>query len=205
MELKTAMRYSILSAMLMVLAMSTGCSTSRAFTRGQYEDPNTIEMLSDRFNENDLQLIAKKMTDSLVSSPQFAQLQGRPLVVIRTFKNSTSEHIDMKSLADKIQVALGKTGRFAFQDVSARTDVAEEYAYQGSGYVDPNQAKGPGGQAAADFVLTGEISSIVQEVGTDKLVYYKMTTKLTNLKSGIIDWSDEKELRKKFAKQGVSW
>lgn len=203
MELNDMKTTSLLLAAVLVLSM--GCTGPRAFTRGQYEDPNAIEMLSDKFNENDLQLIAKKMADSLVTSPQFAQIQGRPLVVIKTFKNSTSEHIDMKSLADKIQVALSKTGRFAFQDVAARKDVAEEYEYQGSGYVDANQAKGPGGQSASDFVLTGEISSIIQEVGADKLVYYKMTSKLTNLKTGIVDWTDEKELRKKFEKQGVSW
>mgnify|MGYP006171086321 CR=1 FL=1 len=40
----------------------------RAYTRGTYEDPNTIEMLSDQFNENDLQLIAKKMAESLTKS-----------------------------------------------------------------------------------------------------------------------------------------
>lgn len=181
------------------------CVGNRAFTRGTYEDPNVIEMLSDKFNENDLQLIAKKMAASMAEVPQFAQSPQRPLVVIKTFKNSTSEHIDMKSLADKIQVALSKTGRFSFQDVAARKDVAEEYEYQGSGYVDANQAKGPGQQAGADYVLTGEVSSIVQEVGADKMVYYKMTSKLTNLRSGVIDWTDEKELRKKFEKQGVSW
>jgi uncharacterized protein (TIGR02722 family) len=196
------------SRTLIVLTALTlsACMGPRAFTKGTYEDPNVIEMLSDKFNENDLQLIAKKMADSMSASAQnFATPPARPLVVIKTFKNSTSEHIDMKSLADKIFVALSKTGKFTFQDVAARTDVAEEYEYQGSGYVDPNKAKGPGEQAAADYVLTGEVSSIVQEVGTDKTVYYKMTSKLTNLRSGVIEWTDEKELRKKFEKQGVSW
>ncbi len=194
---------------LIVAAMAfvgvSACTGGRAFTRGTYEDPNTIEMLSDKFNENDLQLIAKKMVDSLATSPQYQNQPTRPLIVIKTFKNSTSEHIDMKSLADKITVAVTKSGKFQFQDVSARKDVAEEYEYQGSGYVDPSKAKGPGAQSSADYVLTGEITSIIQEVGADKLVYYKMTSKLTNIKTGVIDWVDEKELRKKFEKQGVSW
>ena len=190
---------------LAVLALSA-CTGPRAYTRGTYEDPNVIEMLSDKFNENDLQLIAKKMADSMgAAAASFAPPPARPLVVIRTFKNSTSEHIDIKSLQDKIFVALSKTGKFTFQDVAARKDVAEEYEYQGSGYVDADKAKGPGQQAAADYVLTGEVSSIIQEVGDDKLVYYKMTSKLTNLRSGVIEWTDEKELRKKFEKQGVSW
>jgi uncharacterized protein (TIGR02722 family) len=181
------------------------CSGQRAFTRGTYEDPNVIEMLSDQFNENDLQLIAKKTVESLSSSPAFGQIQGRPLIVIGKMRNSTSEHIDLRSLADKLLVQLSKTGRFSFQDKDARKEIAEEYEYQGSGYVRPGEAKGPGQQAAADYMMTGEISSIVQEVGGDKLVYYKFTAKLHNLRSGIIEWTDDKELRKKFEKKGVSW
>lgn len=181
------------------------CAGPRAYTRGTYEDPNVIEMLSDQFNENDLQLIAKKMVTSLTESPAFTQIEGRPLIVIGTMRNSTSEHIDLRSLADKLLVQLSKTGKFSFTDAASREDIAKEYEYQGSGYVRPDQAKGPGQQAGADYMMTGEISSIVQEVGNDKLVYYKMTTKLHNLRSGIIEWTDEKELRKKFEKKGVSW
>jgi penicillin-binding protein activator len=187
------------------LLVQTGCAGQRAFTRGTYEDPNEIEMLSDQFNENDLQLIAKKMVDSLASSRTFAQIQGRPIIIVGKMKNSTSEHIDLKSLADKIQVQLMKTEKFSFIDKGAREEIAEEYEYQGSGYVNPQNAKGPGQQAAADYMMTGEISSIIQQVGNDKLVYYKMTSKLHNLRTAVIEWTDEKEIRKKFEKKGVSW
>lgn len=196
---------SKLSLGLVVVALGVGCSSNRAFTRGTYEDPNVIEMLSDQFNENDLQLIAKKMVDSLSSSGALSQIQGKPVIVVGKMKNSTSEHIDMRSLSDKMLVALGRTGKFAFTDKGAREEIAQEYDYQGSGYVAPDSAKGPGGQKGADYLMTGEISSIVQEVGRDKVVYYKMTSKLHNLKSGLIEWSDDKELRKKFQKKSVGW
>jgi uncharacterized protein (TIGR02722 family) len=194
----------------LVAASLTGCYVGpRAYTRGTYEDPNTIEMLSDRFNENDLQLIAKKMAESLANAPRFVQAppQGQqlPIVLVGKLKNSTSEHIDMRSLGDKIQTALAQTGRFAIVDQQARQDIAEEYEYQNSGYVDPNAAKGPGHQASVDFVMTGDLASIIQEVGRDKLVYYKMTAKLNNVRTGLIEWTDEKQIRKKFEKHGVSW
>ncbi|MBU8899293.1 penicillin-binding protein activator LpoB [Corallococcus sp. H22C18031201] len=198
----------LLSAL--VAASLTGCYAGpRAFTRGTYEDPNTIEMLSDRFNENDLQLIAKKMAESLANSPRFVQPpapgQVLPIVLVGKLKNSTSEHIDMRSLGDKIQTALAQTGRFAIVDQQARQDIAEEYEYQQSGYVDPNAAKGPGHQASVDFLMTGDLASIVQEVGRDKLVYYKMTAKLNDVHTGTLAWTDEKQIRKKFEKRGVSW
>ncbi|QRK04082.1 penicillin-binding protein activator LpoB [Archangium violaceum] len=182
------------------------CGGPRAFTRGTYEDPNTIEMLSDQFNENDLQLIAKKMVNSLAGAPRFSQpSQQLPVVLVGRLKNKTSEHIDMASLGDKIQTGLAQTGRFALLDKAAREDLAEEYEYQQSGYVRPDAAKAPGEQASADYLLTGEISSIIQQVGNDKLVYYKMTAKLNNVRTGLVEWTDEKEIRKKFEKKPVSW
>jgi penicillin-binding protein activator len=187
--------------------LATACGGPRAFTRGTYEDPNTIEMLSDQFNENDLQLIAKKMVDSLAGSPRFAQAGGPrlPVVLVGRLKNKTSEHIDMVSLGDKLQTGLAQTGRFALLDKAAREDLAEEYEYQQSGYVRPDEAKGPGQQASADYVLTGELASIIQQVGNDKLVYYKMTVKLNNVRTGIVEWTDEKEIRKKFERKSISW
>jgi uncharacterized protein (TIGR02722 family) len=145
------------------------------------------------------------MVDSLSTSRAFARIEGRPVIFVGKMKNSTSEHIDMRSLADKMEVALGKTDKFAFLDKGAREELAQEYEYQGSGYVSSAAAKAKGQQAGADYMMTGEISSITQEVGRDKLVYYKMTSKLHNVRTGIVEWSDEKELTKKFEKRGVSW
>lgn len=197
----------IVSASLAALLSACYVGGPRAYTRGTYEDPNVIEMLSDEFNENDLQLIAKKMAESLSNSPRFAQPdpQRLPIVLVGKLKNSTSEHIDMRSLGDKIQTALAQTGKFALVDQQARWDIAEEYEYQGSGYVDPNQAKGPGQQVSVDFLMTGDLASIIQQVGNDKLVYYKMTAKLNNVRTGLIEWTDEKQIRKKFELRNVGW
>ena len=32
-----------------------------------------------------------------------------------------------------------------------------------------------------------------------------MTAKLSNVRTGLIEWTDEKQIRKKFEKRGVSW
>ncbi|HLL03497.1 MAG TPA: penicillin-binding protein activator LpoB [Myxococcaceae bacterium] len=202
------MNSRLIVAACLAATLSACVHGPRAYTRGTYEDPNTIEMLSDRFNENDLQLIAKKMAESLANSPRFSQAAGGqplPIVLVGKLKNSTSEHIDMRSLGDKIQTALAQTGRFALVDQQARQDIAEEYEYQQSGYVDPNAAKGPGQQVSVDFIMTGDLASIIQEVGNDKLVYYKMTAKLNNVRNGLIEWTDEKQIRKKFEKRSVGW
>src|SRR5437868_6289543 len=119
-NMTTMRRLTLTVALFGSTAAFFACSSQRAFTRGTYADPNEIEMLSDQFSENDLQLIAKKMVTSLSASKTFANIQGRPVIVVGKMKNSTSEHIDMRSLADKIQVQLAKTEKFAFVDKGAR-------------------------------------------------------------------------------------
>jgi uncharacterized protein (TIGR02722 family) len=195
-------RVSVALAAAAALALAA-CGGKRAFTRGEYTDPTEIDLLSDEWAPSDLQLIAKKVTTSLQESGAYKQIEGRPVVVVGKLKNSTSEHIDMQSLGDKIQTGLVNTGKFQLTDQASRKAVAEEYEYQQSGYVKGDTAKGPGQQIGADYILTGELASIKQAVGRDEFIYYKMTAKLTNLKTGILEWTDEKELKKKFQKRRV--
>ncbi|MSS73661.1 MAG: penicillin-binding protein activator LpoB [Candidatus Latescibacteria bacterium] len=197
------MRPTLFPIATAAFVLIVGCAGPRAFTKGTYEDPQTIALLDDRFSENDLQLIAKTMVNSLSAAPRIAGSAAPPAVLVGKMRNRTTEHIDMESLADKIRTALVQSGKFRFVDGVNRTDIAEEYEYQQSGYVDPRQAKGPGSQTGADYLLTGTLTSNLQEVGKDKLVYYKATFQLTGLSSSEILWSEEKEIRKAYKKRSI--
>jgi uncharacterized protein (TIGR02722 family) len=124
--------------------------------------------------------------------------------MVTNLQNKTSEHIDTQSIMDMVRVELSKSGDVEFVDKEARGDIKDEYEYQGSGMVSEETKKGPGGQTGADFIINGRIDSIVQEVGRDKTVYYKLTLNLTNLKTGVITWTDHKQLRKVFEKKRIS-
>ena len=187
-------------AAIVFIGITTGCAGPRAFTKGTYEDPKTIALLDDRFNENDMQLIAKKVVDSILKAPLN---RPEPAIMLGKMRNRTTEHIDMVALSDKIKTALIQSGKVRFVDVTNRKDIATEYEYQQSGYVDPAQAKAPGKQTGSDLILTGTLSANVQEVGKDKLIYYKATFQLTDLVSSEIIWTDEKEIRKAYKKRSI--
>ena len=125
--------------------------------------------------------------------------------MVTRLQNKTSEHIDTQSVTDMFRVELMRNGKVSFVDKAARDDMKEEYDYQNSGMVSRETQKGPGGQVGADFILNGRIDSIVQQAGRDKSVYYKITMNMTNLKTGIIVWSDYKQIRKRFKKQRVGF
>lgn len=179
------------------------CTGSRAFTRGEYGDPQEISMLDDRWNQNDMQLIAKKVVSSLEAWQASSGLADKPVIILETPRNRTSEHIDMQALYDHVKTALIRSGSVTFLDKAARPEIAREYEYQESGYVDPKEARGPGRQKAAGFLLGGVITSIVQKVGSNKAVYYKATFELTNIETTEIVWTDQKEIVKHFKKRSI--
>jgi hypothetical protein len=52
----------------------------------------------------------------------------------------------------------------------------------------------------AAFRLEGNITSIVKQVKDVKDVYYKFNLQLWNVQNGLLEWTDEKEIRKTTTK-----
>lgn len=176
----------------------------KAFVKGQYDDNvEDTNLLTDKWSETDMQKSVHDLVASVVGHPSISAAKRPPVVMVTRLQNKTSEHVDTQSITDMFTVELMKTGKVSFVDKAARDDIAEEYEYQESGMVSRESAKGRGGQTGADFILNGRLDSIVQEAGKDKTVYYKLTMNLTNLKTGVIVWTDQKEMRKQFKKKRV--
>ena len=87
-------------AAIALIGLTTGCAGPRAFTKGTYQDPKTIALLDDRFNENDMQLIAKKVVNSILSAPLN---RSEPAIMLGKMRNRTTEHIDMVALSGQNQ------------------------------------------------------------------------------------------------------
>ncbi len=182
-------------AMIACLAVTvvTGCAGRRV----SYQDPTKVETVNEDFGSTDLQGIAQRMVDSLVRHPAISGGQ-RPVVQVSTVRNKTTEHIDTKSITDKIRTALIKTGMVRFTAVSdANREMLENLEYQQqSGAVSARSMKKVGKQVGTDYLLYGEIDSIVKRESSVSDVYYKFTLNLVDVETGIIEWSDEKEIRK---------
>ena len=176
-----------------VLSLSLGACG----TKVKYGDPTAVETLTVDFGSTDLQSIAEKMVRSLLSSPVI-QERNRPVLQVATVKNRTNEHIDTKAITDKIRTTLLNSGEVQFTASEVRQEVLDELEYQReSGYVNPETRKPVGKMVGTDFLLTGEISSINKQKDDTKDVYYKITLNLVDIKTGLISWADEKEIRKR--------
>ncbi len=175
----------------------------KAFVKGDYDDVQRTNLLNDQWSETDMQKAVADLVKSMGSAKVIATAKTEPVVMVTGLQNKTSEHIDTQSIMDMLRVELMKSGSVSFIDKEAREDVAAEYQYQNSGMVSGTTKKGPGDQVGADFIINGRLDSIVQEVGKEKTVYYKLTLNLTNLKTNVIAWSDYKQIRKTFKKKTI--
>jgi len=178
---------------LLAVAMLSGCQSV------QYGDATATETVNTDFGSTDLQMIAAKMVDDVLAFPPVVQItsQRRPVAFVDRIKNKTTEHIDLESVTDTIESKLINSGKFRFVDMSVVERVRQQLEYQrDSGMVDDQQAMMMGRQVGAEYMLYGNMSSIVKRDSSTKDVYYKFTLKLMHLETGIIEWSGEKEIRK---------
>lgn len=181
---------------------AVGCAP-KAFVKGTYDDPERENLMNDQWSETDMQKTVKDMVASMLAHPAISAAKKPPVLMVTQLQNKTSEHIDTQSIMDMVRVELMKSGKVVFVDKEARGDVADEYNYQNSGMMEKESQSGPGKQVGADFIVNGRMDSIVQEVGKEKTVYYKITLNMTNLKSNLVTWTDHKQLRKAYKKKSV--
>ncbi len=194
-------RMTVLVALLAAL-ITTGCQ------RVQYGDPTATETLTVDFGSTDLQMIASTMVDELLSDPLTVQLTGtrRPVAFVDRVQNRTTEHVDTENITDSIRTRLIQSGKFRFVDMNMVDRVRQQMDFQTQGgMVNPETAVMLGRHIGAEYMLYGALTSITKRSGSSKDVYYKFTLNLMSLETGIIEWSNEKEIRKTRSKGLIGW
>ena len=174
----------------------SGCASAPIVN---YGDATSMKAISTDFGSSDLQQTAVAMVDSLLVFPPIVEVINvrRPVLMVDSVKNKTMQHIDTESITDSIRTKLIRSGKFRFIDrTTDQAAINEIKTQQDSGLVDQNHAVAVGKQFGAEYILTGNISEIEQDNGKISDVYYKFTLNLKSLTTGILEWSDEKEIRK---------
>ncbi|HHC6516152.1 TPA: penicillin-binding protein activator LpoB [Vibrio parahaemolyticus] len=191
------MKKSII-ALLGLAVILGGCSNKVSYGDSQATETTTID-----FGSTDLQKIAGEMVDSMMMSGSVAAItrDQRPIVFVERIKNKTSEHIDTESITDTISTKMLNSGKFRFVDMDRVESVREQLNFQNTDeLVNQSTAIQFGKMVGAQYMLYGNLSSIVKNAGSNKDVYYKMAMRLMDLETGLIEWADETEIRKEQSK-----
>ena len=178
-------------AVVAVLALA-GCAKDQT----RYGDARAVETITNQFGSTDLQTIAESMARSMQQAPVIVS-GNLPIVTVQEVRNKTSEYIDTRAITDSIRAELQKGGRVRFAvDQAGMNPQVDELKRQQSGLYAKETAAEMGKMVGAQYRLEGNIVSIVKQVQDTKDVYYKLNLQLWNIRNGLLEWSDEKEIRK---------
>jgi len=190
-------------ASIVLLATLSGCaSTSHSPPPGQfrensvsYVDAKTVETISTDFGVTDLQLVSEKMVKSLLDTPIFVD---RPTVTISKVRNKTAEYIDTNAVLTSIQTQLVRSGKVRFVRASneMQAGLDELQRQNQSGLYRKDTRANLGRMIGAKYSLEGELYEITRQNAVQRDVYYNFTLKLFHIEDGIVEWQDEKEIRK---------
>ena len=181
-----------LLVVLAAAALLAGCAKEQT----RYGDAKGVETLTNEFGSTDLQLMAESMARSMLQSPVIASA-NLPVVTVQEVRNKTSEYIDTRAITDSIRAELQKGGKVRFAvDQAGMNPQVDEIKRQQSDLYAKEHAVEKGQMVGAQYRLEGNITSIVKQVRDTKDVYYKVNMQLWNIRNGLLEWSDEKEIRK---------
>jgi uncharacterized protein (TIGR02722 family) len=178
-----------------VVVLATGCSTTPKIS---YGDAKSVETVTSGFGSTDLNQIAEAMTRSLLQTKSISASATAPVITLAEVKNKTSEYIDTRVITEKIRTQLTKSGQVRFavsiSEMQNQTDELKRQNQSGL-YKEKGSAK-IGNMQGAKYRIEGTISSIVKQNKTVKDIYYIFNLSLIDNESGLIEWADEKEIRK---------
>jgi penicillin-binding protein activator len=181
---------------VLAAVLAAGCAKDTV----RYGDAKGVETVTNQFGSTDLQMIAESMTRSLLNS-QVVTDAKRPVMTVQEVKNKTSEYIDTRSITDSIRTELQKSGRVRFAvDQADMQQQVDELKRQQSELYEKSKAAQVGKMVGAVYRLEGNITSIVKQAKDVTDVYYKFNLQLWNIDNGLMEWGDEKEIRKTTTK-----
>ncbi|MBJ7379857.1 MAG: penicillin-binding protein activator LpoB [Polynucleobacter sp.] len=188
---RTRLKIAFVCAASLVMA---ACSSPQV----RYGDAKAVETVTPDYGSTDLQTIAEAMTRSLLQTKAISGSRDAPIVTLADVKNKTSEYIDTRVITDKIRTQLTKSGQVRFAvSVSEMQNQTDELKRQNqSGLYKDSTVSKIGNMQGAKYRIEGSIASIVKSTKDVKDVYYIFNLNLINNETGLIEWADEKEIRK---------
>ncbi len=188
------MRFHSLVCAAILAAMVCGCDSGPRPPSVQYVDPGR-PVAAAGWSDTDLKALCDGIFSQLSMHCAAKKPGEKPRVMLSRIQNRSQEVVDTLFIANKVFTAMSATGQFGLIDAYSREDVAAELEYQQSGYVDPAQAKGPGHQTAAEYMLRGELYQITNTKGWSEVKCYNLTMRLTNIET-TETWQWDTEVKK---------
>jgi len=185
--------------LIIIVSLAAGCGPT---VRHEIKDEETI--IGSDWSAKDLKDVSDSMAASIkkssfIASPQYASEKPRWMLA-RDMKNQTDEHVNTRTIMEKIRTRLINEGVAGFIDDQAVEDILNQMKLQQSGLFDNKTVAQIGRLVGAKLILRGTISSIRKKTDRKDIIFYNITLQLVTISTGEIVWTDEKEIQRLTSK-----
>ncbi len=200
------MKKIIITAAVCFALVITGCQT----TSTQRVDTGEVTDIGDKWNDTDSRLVAEEMIDDVLSRGWLKKYQRKhdgnnPTVIIGKVKNRSHEHINVKTFIRNLEKALLNSGEVEFvASKDERRELRDERLDQASN-ASEDTAKFDGEEIGADYMLKGELNSIVNKDGGKSVKFYQVNLTLIDLEKNKKVWIGEKKIKKLLKQKRFSF
>ena len=172
---------------LLLLSTCGGTPTVQRVESGTEPD------LSGYWNAHDVRIVCDSLLKDCFSSPRVDQIlreagSRRPTVIVGRFRNESSEHIDTEILSTMMETTIFNSGRMDFvAPANLREELrAERLDQQGNASVET--AARLGREIGANYMMTGNVRTIIDREGNRTVRTYFVTAELTNIETNARVW-----------------
>jgi uncharacterized protein (TIGR02722 family) len=205
--MRRAIRWTLILAVVGVIF--GGCETKTTNIDIENDKGEAVMSLDYR----DFQEAAQDMIESLLASGAVDKKDGeRYVLVISRIINDTMQHIDTDQLIKKIRVGLLQSGKVVVTTAVGVSGAEDPMSMQtreelrGNVEFDQKTVAGKGEMIAPDLSLSGKIlqRNIRVDSKTQRVEYYFQLS-LTDIKTGLAFWEDERIVAKRGSNKSVAW
>lgn len=184
-------------AVLAGIMLLGGCASETKVTR---VDTEVVTDLSGRWNDTDSRMVAETMVKEALGSPWLENYtrskNKQPVVVVGTILNRSHEHINVQTFVMDLSRELTNSQKVTFvAGKGEREEIREERREQAVHALEDTQ-KAPGKEIGADYMLKGNISTILDESQGVKAVFYQVDLELIDLQNNVKSWFGQKKIKK---------
>jgi uncharacterized protein (TIGR02722 family) len=193
------------AAAVVALGIS-GCSSMPVVTR---ESSDAMIDVSGNWNDTDSQLVSKEMIGDSLSRPWLNEFvtakNNKPRVIVGEVINKSHEHINTETFVSDLERELTNSGQVKFVASKAQRDEMRAERADQAQNASMATAKAAGNETGADYMLKGQINTIMDEAGKISLKYYQVELELIDMSTGEKAWIGQKKIKKVVKKSSSSF
>lgn len=190
--------YTFLLAVVLLAGMLVSCQSAVSVNRLSADAD--ID-LSGNWNDTDIRLVSQALVNSSLASPWVNQYKMKnpgknPVVIVGTFMNRSSEHIDTSIIAKRYEMELVNSGKIDMvADQNFRASVRDEREEQ-QYFASEDTAKALGKEIGADYLLQGAVRTNLDQSGGSMVRTYYVSAELIDIETNRKVWVGEETIKK---------